>query len=385
MPNTRRLRLLSPVALLVLLLASAASRAQESQPPMTRASILRSVQDVAVQRVIQASRSDEAGQRANAIEAMLPFPDRAIPLAQAGLTDGNEGVRYVALVALGRLEEKDLAGAAAKIAADADQPLVVRGAAAFAAHKGGAPVDMSPLIDMLFGRTMQTRGNAANLLGWQGERSAIPMLREAAREPLSRATPAQQRLIALQIAEALVRLGEDKEIEPIQAGLFSKSPEVMLLAAELSGRLDNRNAKTRLVNIQRGESADYPIEVRLAAATALARIGWNLERAARGNGDAPDTTLAQELKGWYTGLDTLLDASRMKTLEWEGKTYPADSIRAQAAAGLSMFPDPRAAAALADLLRDESPRVRLSAAASVIQAIAELDEHNPDHPRVAQP
>ena len=269
---------------------------------------------------------------------MLPLPDRAIPMAQAGLGDPNEGVRYVALVVLGRLEERGLAASASAIAADPSQPLVVRGAAAFAAQQGGARTDMAPLIEMLFGQSMQTRANAANLLGWQGNRSAITMLRDASHEPLPRSTPAQQRIIGLQIAEALVRLGEDTELEPIQAGLYSKSPEVMLLACEISGRLDNRTSKTRLVNILKGDSADYPIEVRLAAATALARMGWKQEMESRAAGEEMDTTNAQRLKGWYVGLDTLLEASRMQTIEWNGKEYPAESLRTPGGGGAGAVP-----------------------------------------------
>lgn len=192
-------------------------------------------------------------------------------------------------------------------------------------------MDLSPLASMLASPRPGVRGNAALVLGMIGDPSAIPMMQEMTQAPMRRATAAEQALAHLQVAEAMVTLGEEGALDAIRAGAYSSHDEVRVLAVQTMGRIQDR----RMIPGLRPFLEQNPIELRLAAAESLARMG-----------------VAE-------GLDVLV----------KGAASNIPTARAQSAFGLALIDDPRAADALVTLLDDPMEQVRLSAAAAVIRAL----------------
>lgn len=227
----------------------------------------------------EATGSDWAAVRANAIEALASAPSRLRPVLPLALEDGNLGVRSVALMAMGRLRMCDLADFAQELADDRSP--FVRASAVYALHRCERDRSPEPLAAMLFGADdPKVRAHAAFLLGELGDRSAAPMLRQAAaaRAP-QRARDIEARLMQLQIAEALAKLGDSSQLHTIQAALFVSRPEELeatALAVQILGELRARVSENDIRNLiaYRDETnRPMPPEIRLSAALALAKLG----------------------------------------------------------------------------------------------------------------
>lgn len=285
--------------------------------------------DQALEQVLLSARGDNPFLRANAIEAIQSVPNRALPMAQLGLNDDHPVVRFSALVTIGKLRFESLLPAVQRLRNDPSPS--VRAAALYAAKRLGAEVDLSPMAAMLQASNPGLRGNVAMLLGLMGDSTAVPMMQEMTQNPIRRATATEQALVRLQVAEAVIQLGDESALDAVRAGVYSRHDEVRVLALQIMGRIDDRRMSGGLPPLLE----DNPIEVRLAAAEALARLGS------------------------FAGLQTLLEGARSNL----------PTARAQAAFGLGLFNDPRAAQALVGLLSDSTEQVRLSAAASILRAL----------------
>lgn len=296
-------------------------------PPPDAATM--SPRERAVQQILASSRSSDPFLRANAIEAAGPLPDRVVPLAQLGLDDPHPAVRFAAAAQVGRLKLKSLAPACRKLLTDTSES--VRAAAMFALRACGQEVDISPLAGMLTGSDASARGNAAMLLGLLGDKSAIPMLKDTARVPLHRANPATSAIVRIQVAEAVVKLGDEESLSALRAGLYSSLEEVRVLAVQMLGRAGDKRMTRPLFDLIAQENAP---ELQLAAAEALARLG---------EGD---------------GLPLVLKI---------GRGSQVDTVRAQAAMTLGLFSDANAKAAVVHFMDDPSEMVRLAAAAAALQ------------------
>lgn len=319
------------LTLAVLLIAAAGARADTPETPAaTPRQMLEAVRERAVELVLAGSRSENPILRANAIEAMQPLPERALPLAQLGLEDENAVVRFTALVCIGKLKFPGMGEAAMRHLGDASPS--VRAAAMFAAKACGQDVDISAMAMMLRSSNPGLRANVAMLLGLLGDASAAPMLENLANSPMRRVSAVRQSLTRLQIAEAMIRLGDEGALDALRAGAYSQFDEVRVLAVSAMGKLGDQ----RMASAFRKMLQQPPIELQLAAAEALARQGDD------------------------GGLPVMLAGT-------ESQIVP---VRAQAAFGLGLVKKPEAAQALVLLLDDEAEQVRLSAAASILQAIA---------------
>lgn len=296
-------------------------------PPPDAATM--SPRERAVQQILASSRSSDPFLRANAIEAAGPLPDRVVPLAQLGLDDPHPAVRFAAAAQVGRLKLKSLAPACRKLLTDTSES--VRAAAMFALRACGQEVDISPLAGMLTGSDASARGNAAMLLGLLGDKSAIPMLKDTARVPLHRANPATSAIVRIQVAEAVVKLGDEESLSALRAGLYSSLEEVRVLAVQMLGRVGDKRMIRPMFDLIAQENAP---ELQLAAAEALARLG---------EGD---------------GLPLVLKI---------GRGSQVDTVRAQAAMTLGLFSDANAKAAVVHFMDDPSEMVRLAAAAAALQ------------------
>lgn len=218
-----------------------------------------------------------AEERANAIEALIPMPVRLKSYAGAGLVDSNPGVRAIAAMAVGKTKLAELAPLVRPLLSD---PLPqVRANAIYALVRCDIPVDPSPLAEMLTDSSPQVRAQAAFVMGELGEKSAVGPLREAQRRGMPKAAPGAVRSMELQMAEARVKLGDDEALVDIRTALFparSEDLEATALAAQIVGQIGDRGSTDRLMFLTAEWDQNrnpMPAEIRLAAASSLAKLG----------------------------------------------------------------------------------------------------------------
>ncbi len=293
-----------------------------SPPPWMEA------RDRAIEQIVACSRSQDPFVRANAIEAAQLMPRRVVPMIQLGIQDANPAVRFAALVTIGKLRLTEMAPTAQRLTDDPSAS--VRAAALFAGYRCQQQPDISPFAAMLTSVNPTVRGNAAMLLGLMDDRGAVEMLKELAATPMPRANPVQEAIVRLQVAEAIVKLGDDSALNAIRASVYSQFDEVRVLAVSMLGGLSDRRMEKALAQLL----LEPPIELQVAAAGTLTQLG------------RPE------------GLPVILQACGS----------PVPTVRAQAGITLGYFRSRSAAQALLALLEDPHQAVRLSAAAGILRA-----------------
>ncbi|MEM1330165.1 MAG: HEAT repeat domain-containing protein [Planctomycetota bacterium] len=298
------------------------------------------------QQLATALSSETAQARANAAEALISDPLWLESVAPELLSDGNAGVRAVTATAIGDAAIRGAAFEASVSLLDEltrdDSPFVRLGAV-YALARLGRDVDRAPLASALLSDpSPRVRAQAAFVFGKLGEPSALPMLRQATRARIPLASSGEMKLLELQIAEAMVRLGETDRVQVIRAALFPSRPEELeaaALAVQILGSVGDRGAIDQLIYLseQRDEMGNLmPAEVRLGIASALSKLG--------------------QPEGWFIA-EQYRDSDR-------------SLIRAQAAAVYGLTRGPQNGDRLADLLEDESELVRVAAAGAVIRNLA---------------
>ena len=214
----------------------------------------------------------------------------------------------------------------------ADASASVRAAAMLAMARSGRTVNFTPLAEMLSDNDPEIRANAYLVLGELGNDSAVPMIRESLGRGMKLVNPLRVRLVDLAAAEALVKLGDEREVEPIRAALFAppEQGELTIVACDSVRRLRDEVARPMLERIiaARG-NAERGAEIRVAASRALQALG------SRG---AP------------------LAVAR------EYVSHPDGRIRAQVAVLLGEIATPEALGLLTGLLGDTDPTVQVAAA-----------------------
>lgn len=317
------------------------ARKAPEKPSVIEISALR---ERALEILNEAAFSDSALMRANAIEGLHPVPGRAEQVIRMALADENVGVRYAAATSVGILELDNAAEAVRPLLSDSDDR--VRAASIFALHQLGEDVNINPLARLLQSRDARTRSSVVWLLGEMGNPSAIPMLKDAA-DQKTWGTPIEDRLFRLQVAEALIKLDELEAISSLRAALYPSSQsefEVAVLAAQIIGEVEDRAASAQLVTLIEAQTDAstprdpqwiYPPELRLQAAAALAKMGFD--------------------DGTYVA-DAYLD-------------HRNDAIRAQSAYVLGEIGNEANLPRLEALLEDESPLVQVYAASAIIKIL----------------
>lgn len=229
----------------------------------------------ATELLAQASFGSDPMLRANAIEGLQQAPDKIEAVARAGLTDENLGVRFAAAMTIGKLKLADSTVFVDPLLKDPSK--IVRAAAIYALRRNNVQADPTPLASMLDSDKATERAQAAFILGELGDGSAIALLRSSARRSSPLASPIEDRLVRLQIAEALVKLGDLEAIETIRASLFPSRPEdleLTALAVQIIGNVDDRRSLDQLIYLTgRTGQNRLPAEIRLAAAQSLAKLG----------------------------------------------------------------------------------------------------------------
>lgn len=326
------------------------------------AATLKNARDQAVQVIIQASQSQDPFHRANAIEAARHVPDRLMPMIRLALDDDAHVVRFTALTIVGQTRARDFAPLAERVEEDCktqlralykklkdegyrlsanDRAVIrtelgyiqsVQGAALFAQRMCGKKTDISFLADMLVSSNPSVRGNAAMLLGHMDDKSALPMLKELSKKPMSRQAGESVVLTNVQVAEAILRLGDEQALDAIRAAAYSKFHEVRVVAITTLGEQGDRRMNPAFREILAEERNN--LELRLAAAYALT------------------------FSGDYLGENVVMEAAK--------GAQPLH--RSLAARALGRIPTPEAAKELVSLLNDPNRQVQLAAAAAIAKA-----------------
>lgn len=308
-----------------------------SQSDSARAGVLRSA---ALELLFQAAESSDPMLRANAIEALQHEPRYLESFARRALADPNRGVRFVATMTVGQQQVESLASLVEPLLRDESES--VQAAAIYALHRCGREVDLNPLAALVMSEDPEIKANAAFVIGEIGNRSASSMLQQAAKAKMMRTSPARERIVQLQIAEALVKLGRDDNIEVIRAGLFSPSGmgEIRALAATILGRLkDHQYVGTLMDMATRTGTRQEAAEVRMAAASAVAMIRSDM-------------------------------APVQIPTEFAGSRLP--ELRAQAAHSLGSMPTSGSLQTLAHLVEDQVPQVQVAAAEAVLRLTSQV-------------
>lgn len=301
----------------------------------------------ALNLLLEASKHENALVRANAIEALEGASGRIGDVALRGLSDPNEGVRTVAAMVIGRAKLRETAPAARALLSDSSP--YARAAAIYALRRCGFDENPTPLAEMVAGHhDARVRAHAAFILGELGDKSAIPLLRQAAMSPVIRATSAERRLLELQIAEALVKLGDERELQTIRAALYPSRPEQLestALAVQIIGEVKDRGSIDQLIYMsayQGHGQQRMPAEVRLAVADALAKMG-----------NDEGTFVADEFA-----------------------TSEIDAVRAQAATVYGRVGRSENLKPLRQMMEDPSPLVRIAAAGGILELTTQTAERH---------
>ncbi len=238
----------------------------------------RALHTIALKMLADLTISPDPQTRANAIEAFQRVPDQLEYHVQRGLRDENAGVRAVSAMVVGRQKLTRLVGEVRPLLAD-ESPYVWT-AAAYALKACGSTDEpsLNRMVALLLSSpSTRVRSHIAVMLGDLGERSAMGPLTEAIVEVPARTDPRQLRLMELQIAEAMYKLGDEEQAEVIRAALYPSQLyelEAMALAAQILGEIRDIPSAGALVGLARGSRDEVlPAEVRLAAAGSLAQLG----------------------------------------------------------------------------------------------------------------
>jgi HEAT repeat protein len=288
-------------------------------------------------KLLEASTlSNDPQTRAHSYEAMVQQPRLLARVVDRGLVDENFGVRSIAAMAIGKARvqgHEDLL----KVLLTDESPFV-SSAAVFALSQTGQPVDRSMLATFLFNEEDPgLRAHVAFLLGEMGDESALPLINDAVRMPMPKVMSARQRILELQLSEAMVKLGDDSQLAPIRAALFPALPsdlEATALAIQALGELKDRSSRGTLALLSESAGPNgelLPPEILLAIAISMAKLGdhngwfladmfWTSDR---------DVVRADSASvfGWTKRVEDLEKLERMLS-------DPSEMVRVAAAAAL---------------------------------------------------
>ncbi len=300
------------------------------------ASDLSSTQN-ATDLLLQATASPSWELRSQAVQGLSASPAVLSAVCERLMGDPHASVRYATCIVIGQERLGNIVQLTRPLLLDPSPS--VRAAALFALARCGEPVDLTPVGAMLLGDNIRDRSNAAYILGRLGNPSALPLLKSSIQQATARADPYEESIFLLQVAEAMVLLGDDDQLDPIRASLFQPEnrAELIGLGCQIVENVRDRGALSHLHRIMSASGAQTrPLELRLVASTAWVRLG----------GQPLGEALAIAL---------------------EGARNPEPVIRAQATFALGAIGTPEARAALSGMLSDVDPRVQVAAAAAILR------------------
>jgi HEAT repeat protein len=228
-------------------------------------------------------------------------------------------VRFAAAMAAGELRLEQARAGGTRLLNDKETHVQI--AAIFALHRLGDVRYSSGLVEALRSPLPEVRANAAFALGRLGEKSALKILHPLLRDPTVD--------VRVQVAEAIWRLGGEEGVQFLIAAGMNRYPEYQMVALmALAGARDGRVTQHVRVCLD----SEVP-DVRLVAARAMGMLGSD------------------------EGLRIALD----------GTSASNTRQRYLAALALGAIGKPEGQEALARLLRDSDPDIRVAAATGILQ------------------
>jgi HEAT repeat protein len=220
-----------------------------------------SLQARALGELSAARASGSAELRSQAIEAYVlgVGPAGAKQTVLAGLNDPSVMVRFAAAVAIGQMQ---IAEALPELRGRLSDPSPhVQAAVRYAMHKLGDRTHTQDLVALSMHPDANVRANVAFVLGLLGESSAIRILRPMQADPSAN--------VRLEVAGAMWRLRSDDGLEALAQFSISQFGDDQILALlAMTGPQD-----ARAMSLIRGRLTDDYEEVRLAAARAMGELG----------------------------------------------------------------------------------------------------------------
>jgi len=315
---------------------TAAAHDDSKGPPKIGASA--STEQLAIAILEAGSKSDAPIFRAHALEGLQSRPTIVAPIACRLLADQNPGVRFAAAVTVGKKRIADCINTVEPLTLDPNPS--VRAAAIYALVRLGKLVDLNPLAELAMSSDPEIRSNALFVLGELHNPSAIALVESTLGRRMIGADQTRVRIVELQAAEAMAKMGDYRQFDPIRAALFapSEQAEVIALACQMIGEVNDRGARGHLIGLWNGKGPlARPVEIRLIVGAALVRIG-------------------------ETNVEPILQLCSVCVRN------PSPEIRCQAVATLGWVGDQRAIDAIAPLLNDPVPIVSMTAAAAYLRA-----------------
>lgn len=294
------------------------------------------LRDRAVALLEGATLSENAQVRAHAYEGLILMPRSLASVVQRGLVDDNLGVRSIAAMAIGRAGVQGHTQQLQIMTAD-ESPFVVA-SAIYALVQTGQEVDRGPLAVYLFqDEDPGLRAHVSFLLGEMGDPSALPLIKDAARKEMPRADTNRLKLLDLQMSEAMVKLGDQNQLEPLRAALFPAQPsdlEATALAIQALGEVGDQSSRGILAQLSeragpRGEL--MPPEILLSIAITMAKLGdqngWYLAEMFWESDRALVRADSASVFGWTNRVEDLAKLDRMLS-------DPDEVVRVSAATAL---------------------------------------------------
>ncbi len=320
----------------------ATARSARSLPAPGPANLTES-REKAIAIIESFARSNDAQQRANAVELAGIAPKRLHDVIQSGLLDTNPGVRSVALITAGRNKMQEFREIIRPLSRDPSG--MVRAAAIYALYRFGDEPDQTPLAKMLLtDDSPWVNRQAAFVLGEIGNPSSLPLLQSASAQRVQQLPPAQQPIFQVQLTEAMVKVGAEEQRAALVAALYptqSDDAEVAMLAVQAIGETGDKSSIAQLLGLAQyrdRQGNPYPAELRIAVASSLGRLGMDT-----------GLPIAQE---FLTAKDEGVRAQSAHALGFIG----AGTTKGQASLSL-----------IAPMLDDQSELVRLAAAGAVLR------------------
>lgn len=231
-------------------------------PPRVETTLEPRLVERAAAEVAAAAQADDPLRRANAAEAAQHLPrGEAESLLLERLGDDDARVRFAAAMAVGgeRFDSPAIRESLEQLVAGESPNARIAGL--FALHRLGDTSRSQAMAEATLSSDPVLRANAAVALGLTDEPSAVDVL-----APLLTDRDGN---VALNAAEALWHLGDERGLEPLVIATVNQHADDNVIGTlGLSARSD-----PRVRQALRGKLTDDYVEVRLAAARALGRVG----------------------------------------------------------------------------------------------------------------
>ena len=290
-------------------------------------------QSEAFRIISDALSSDNPIVRVNAIEiAATTGRENYMPVIQKLLHDPYVPVRFASCVAVGEMQYTPAINTVNELLRDNDPNVII--AASYAMAKLDYPEYLEVLRGAIVKDKNQTiKANSALLLGKSGDKSSIPLLYQLMKDPAS------NDMVHYQAAEAIAMLGDDKIFQTIWTMLISTYADVKITGVKAMGDLGTTQAGNALITLLQ----DPIPEIRLAAAEQLGKMN-----------DKSGRNVVLEV--FQKKLNTSPDPQSRERIN----TLAALAIGEIGTSDLTKF--------LPELMKNESPFVRLAAAKAVFKS-----------------